>query len=128
MARRWSERGAAAVEFALIAPAVLTLAVGIMEFSRVFNTQAVLSAAAREGVRTMALSSSPSAARTSAKNAATNLGLTDGQIAVTPSTCTTAETQDATAKVTITYNFVFVTGMFGSGLTLSGVGAMRCNG
>ena len=128
MARRWSERGAAAVEFALIAPALLTLAVGIMEFSRVFNAQATLSAAAREGVRSMSLTSSPTAARTTAKSAAGNLNLTDAEIAVTPSTCATTETADATAKVTITYNFVFVTGMFGSGLTLTGVGSMRCNG
>ena len=52
---RASERGAVAVEFAILAPVLVMLLLGIMEFSRAYNAQASLSAAAREGVRVMAI-------------------------------------------------------------------------
>ncbi|MCW2812301.1 MAG: pilus assembly protein TadE [Friedmanniella sp.] len=121
------DRGAAAVEFALVAPLLLAMALGIMEFGRVFNTQTLLSAASREGARTMALQNSATAARTSAKGAATKLALTDAQISV--SSCPAAVTTPATSTtVIITYNFTFVTKLFGSGLTLKGTSVMRCNG
>ena len=50
-----SERGASAVEFALIVPVLVLLVLGIVEFGRGFQVQGTLSAAAREGVRLMAL-------------------------------------------------------------------------
>lgn len=46
-----AERGAAAVEFALIVPALLLLIFGIADFSWVFNQQVSLSNAAREASR-----------------------------------------------------------------------------
>jgi len=49
--RARSDRGAAAVEFALVAPILILLVVGIAEFGRAYNVQNSLSAAAREGVR-----------------------------------------------------------------------------
>ena len=64
------DRGAAAVEFALVMPLLLILVLGIAEFGRAYNIQTTLSAAAREGVRVMALQNSSSAARTSTKSAA----------------------------------------------------------
>ena len=53
--RLQGERGAAIVEFALVVPVLLVLLLGIMEYSKAFNAQSSLAAAAREGARTMAL-------------------------------------------------------------------------
>ena len=52
---RASERGAVAVEFAILAPVLVMLLLGIMEFGRAYNAQISLTNAAREGVRVMAI-------------------------------------------------------------------------
>ncbi|HSM03988.1 MAG TPA: TadE family protein [Longimicrobiales bacterium] len=50
--RSWrSERGQAVVEFALVAPVVLLLILGLVEFARAWNTQQVLTDTARESLR-----------------------------------------------------------------------------
>ncbi len=49
-----SERGAAAVEFALVLPVVLLALIMVVEVVGVGHTQLVVSAAAREGARTAA--------------------------------------------------------------------------
>ena len=54
-----SERGAAAVEFALVLPVLIVLVLGIVEFGRAFQVQSTLAAAAREGVRIVAHSGRP---------------------------------------------------------------------
>ena len=55
MIRMRSERGAAAVEFALVVPILLVLLLGIIEFGRAYNVQISLTHAARETARTMAI-------------------------------------------------------------------------
>jgi Flp pilus assembly protein TadG len=50
--RLWgSEDGQALVEFALVVPLLLLLIVGLIEFARAWNTQQVLTDAAREALR-----------------------------------------------------------------------------
>ena len=49
--RERSERGAAAVEFALVMPLLLLLVFGIVEFGLIMNRQITVTHAAREGVR-----------------------------------------------------------------------------
>lgn len=49
------DRGAAAVEMALVLPVLLFLLMGMIDFGRMFNAQIQLSQAAREGVRLAAL-------------------------------------------------------------------------
>lgn len=125
--RLHDDRGAAAVELALVLPVLLVLIFGIVEFSRAFQVQATLAAAAREGVRTMALEDDAAAARAAARAAATSLtpGLTDADIAVTPSSCATTA---GNATVSITYTQPFFTTFFGTGIDLSADGVMRCHG
>jgi Flp pilus assembly protein TadG len=54
---RWNdERGAAAVEFALVLPLLVLLLFGIIEFSRVWNLKQTLTDAAREGTRIAVIS------------------------------------------------------------------------
>ena len=130
MARRLrGERGASAVEFALIVPLLLLLVLGIAEFGHGFQVQGTLSAAAREGVRVMALQNDPAAAPAAVQNATTTLRprVTAGQIVVTPTDCPVTG-GPTNVRVTITYPMPYLTGFFGSGLTLSGTGVMRCNG
>ena len=131
MARRRprDERGASAVEFALIVPLLVMLVLGIVEFSHAYQVKGTLSAAAREGVRVMALQNDPAAARATVRNAADSLRpvVTDTQIVISPASCPTTGVP-ANVRVTISYRMPYLTGFFGSGLTLSGTGVMRCNG
>ncbi|MCA0143723.1 TadE/TadG family type IV pilus assembly protein [Blastococcus sp. LR1] len=122
------ERGASAVEFAFIVPLLLLLVLGIAEFGRAFQVQGTISAAAREGVRTMALQDDQVAARAAVRNAAGSLNpaITDLQIAI-PQSCA-GRPVGSTVKLTITYPMPFLTDFFGAGLTLTGTGVMRCNG
>jgi Flp pilus assembly protein TadG len=124
------ERGASAVEFAFLVPLLLVLVLGIAEFGRAFQVQGTLSAAAREGVRTMALQDDPAAARSAVRTAAASLdpALTDAQIGITPSSCPVTYPGTATVRVTISYRMPFLTGFFGAGVPLTGTGVMRCNG
>jgi Flp pilus assembly protein TadG len=51
-ARRWRcDGGQALVEFALVVPVLLLLILGLVEFARAWNTQQVLTDAAREALR-----------------------------------------------------------------------------
>ena len=123
------ERGAAAVEFALIVPLLLLLVLGIAELGRAYQLQTVLSGAARDGVRVMALHNDPAAARAAAKASAIGVVLTDAQISVSPSTCAaTGLTPAGTATVTVVAPMRFLTGRLGADFTLTGKGTMRCNG
>lgn len=127
---RASERGAVAVEFAIVAPVLVMLLLGIMEFSRVYNTQASLSAAAREGVRVMAITGNATTAKSIAKSAAASLkpGLQDANITfgpACPSMVSTGTSPQAT--VTITYSLSTLTGIAGP-FTMTGKGAMLCGG
>jgi Flp pilus assembly protein TadG len=124
------QRGASAVEFAFIVPLLIVLVLGIAEFGRAFQVQGTLSAAAREGVRAMALQNDPVAARNVVKDAAASLdpGLTDTQITITPETCPPTGLGSTYVRVTIDYPMPFLTGFFGSGLELTGTGVMRCYG
>lgn len=125
-----SERGAAAVEFAIVVPVLVSLLLGIMEFSRAYNAQASLSAAAREGVRVMAISNDPNAAKSAAENTAVSLqpALVDSNIAfknLDTGTVTCAPGNRMT--VTITYTLSTLTGIAGP-FTMTGQGAMLCGG
>jgi Flp pilus assembly protein TadG len=119
------ERGAVAVEFALLAPVLIMLLLGIMEFGRAYSVQISLSSAAREGVRVMAIGNDTAAARTAGKNAATALqpALTDANITISPATCTTGT--QVTFK--ITYTLATLTGIAGP-FPMEGKGVMVCGG
>jgi Flp pilus assembly protein TadG len=125
---RSRERGAAAVEFALILPVFLLLIVGMLEFARAYNAQISISNAAREAARVMAIHDSPAQARTSAIAAAVSLNpeLVDGDIAITPASCDAAA-PDTAVHVTISYDLPLLTGFF-EPLQIEGVGVMLCGG
>lgn len=126
MRRLQSDSGAAAVEFALVMPLLVLLIMGIVTFGRAYQTQAALAAAAREGVRVMAVRNDPAAARAATEAVVTDLSpaLSDAQVAISPASCSPA----STVTVTTTYPITFLTPLFGSGVTLHGKGTMRCGG
>ncbi|BDE58842.1 pilus assembly protein [Rhodococcus hoagii] len=133
MGRFRSESGAAAVEFALVVPILILLVLGIIEFGRAYNIQNSLSAAAREGVRVMAISKNATAAKAATKQAGLfNPAVTDAQICISTgaSGSCTATTCPAGGTVTLTirYPVEYVTGLFPGSLTLTGKGVMRCGG
>ena len=127
--RMRGERGASAVEFAFIVPLLIVLVLGIAEFGRGFQVQGTISAAAREGVRAMALQNDPAAARAAVRNATSTFdpAVTNAQIVITPSACP-AVGGGTTVRLTIDYDMPFLTGLFGAGVDLTGTGVMRCNG
>lgn len=135
---RASERGAAAVEFAIVVPVLVSLLLGIMEFSRAYNAQAELSAAAREAARVMAMADRTATAqaaaqvnaRTAAKNTAVSLqpGLQESAVQFgTPCPSTIATGTSPQTTVTITYTLSTLTGIAGP-FTMTAKGAMLCGG
>lgn len=118
-----SERGAAAVEFALVVPVLLALLLGIIEFGRAYNVQISLTHAARETARTMAIDNVWGDAVSRGKTAAPSVLLGTGDFAATPAACTPGQQ----ILVTVTHDLESLTGI-ADGLTLTGQAAMRCGG
>lgn len=123
-----TERGAAAVEFALIAVLLLTLVFGIAEFGRMWFLQSSLAAAARDGARTMAVENDQDVAAAAAESVF--IGGEFTTIEITPETGECDSGGQAT--VSLGYEASFMTGFFtpllGDSVTLAGEGVMRCGG
>ncbi|MFC7431454.1 MULTISPECIES: TadE family protein [unclassified Agrococcus] len=121
------DRGAAAVEFAIILPLLAALTLGILAFGHAFHVQTVLDNAAREGVRVAALTTGSTriaaAQQAAIDSASPSIALTRSQVVVTPATCAGG----ANARVTITVPQLPLLGGIGT-IRLSGTGTMRCQG
>jgi hypothetical protein len=121
------DRGAAAVEFALVLPMVLLVVFGLIDFGRMLNAQITLTEAAREGARANALGSSVSSR---VSEATQNLGSATYTV---DKDCAFGADD---AQVTTYYKFQFVTpvgaiakmmgGSWSGSLNLTGVGVMPC--
>ena len=134
------DRGAAAVEMALVMPLLIAMIVGIIDFSRIFNAELQLSQAAREGARMASLlpqtttsaivSADETAIKTRAQLAAANPAFgaalpASGVVVVAPYCTGTAGPSDvATVRVDYVFNGIF----WMQGKTLSQTARMRCGG
>lgn len=129
--RHGGDRGATAVEFALLFPLLMLIVFGTIDFGRALNAQITLTQAAREGVRLEALGQPNVVARTQA--AATGLS----PVAVTETACPPGAAPTADAVVNVSYQFSFVTPIgaiasliggsgLGSPITLTAQGVMPC--
>ncbi|TLM85467.1 pilus assembly protein [Pseudarthrobacter sp. NamE2] len=123
--RNDSERGAAAVEFAILLPLLLMLVLGTIEFGRAYNAQITLTNAARDGVRVMAIANDPTAAKTAAKNAAASVStsISDADITLSTNVCSTGNQ----VTLSINHNLSTITGIAGP-FPMTGKGVMLCGG
>jgi len=126
MRRKTNDRGAAAVEFALVIPVLLLLVLGTIEFSRLYNEQISLANAARSAARVMAIANDQGLAVTAAIQAAPalNPALTGGDIDFSPAACAAG----LNMTVSIDYEASLLTGWFGATLPLHGEAATPCGG
>lgn len=129
------ERGAIAVEMAVLLPLLLLVLIGTMEFGRVFNIQNSLTQAAREGARHGAIHYSDGTmdVEGTALGAAPSLNGLGVAVAHNAGSCAPG----ANVEVTTSLNLASMTGFldiswFGAPgvfpMTLTGVGVMRCGG
>ena len=136
---RFGDRGASAVEFAILVPVLVTILFGIIYFSLYFNARQGVQAAAREGARTASLSANSAAtACTAARSALAGVPV-DGvsvQVATTPpsgstdscATTTYACAASATVYVrvagTVTVSIPFWNG--GGVMSVASTATFRC--
>ena len=142
--RRWRDRGAAAVEFALVMPLLVMILFGIVEFGWMFFVQAQVAAAARVGVRSYAINWNTVAAQNNtaaqneaaAQNTAKAIAMSEVPVPgdvfskVITSPCVTGGSQ---TTLTLTYKYHSLTGLLdgilaSSNITLVGKGSMACGG
>jgi Flp pilus assembly protein TadG len=103
------ERGAAAVEFALILPVLLAVVFGIMEYGWIFYQQFNLAGAVRDGLRqgvTVAQSppNAPGAfAIQKAQSDLQTLGIAPGTVTLTATYAGSSPTKTMTLTATMTY-------------------------
>lgn len=108
--------GAAAVEFAFIAPALCLLAIGIAQFGITLNNYVLLTDAVGTGARQLAVSRGSTTPRSSTVTAVTNAatGLTgtitittsvNGTVCATDTACATALTSAAGQPATVTATY-----------------------
>jgi len=110
MKRMRGEKGAALIEAAVTVPIILLISVGIFEFGRAYQTQQVLTNAAREGARVAVIEGTTDAdVRTRVRDYVTRGGLTtltDGQIVVQRAVPLTGSS--TASSVEINYPFQFM--------------------
>ena len=123
-----NEKGQNLVEFALVVPMLLLLVFGIAEFGRAWMTQNILTGAAREAVRLLAVPE-PLGGPTSANNRAVTVlasaGITADNVVVVDNGASYGA-----VSVTISYSFPvavvgFIPGLDTSTLPLSSTTTMR---
>jgi Flp pilus assembly protein TadG len=129
------DRGAAAVEFALVLPVLLLILFAIIDFGRLLNAQITLSQAAREGARLGALGVAPATVVSRTQAA---MGTITPVVTVNTGTaCPANAGASVDAVVIVSYVFTFITpvsaiaGMFGTAhfgaaITLTAQGEMPC--
>lgn len=128
--RRDDERGAAALEFAIVMIPLFVLLFGIIDFALALNAQQAVTAAAREGVRALALGH-PDDVEARADSAGAPIPGDELDSTITQA-CTA--TPGSAGKVTVTHVYTFITPIpgfvpgLGDSMTLTGMGEMRCGG
>ncbi|WP_269938215.1 TadE/TadG family type IV pilus assembly protein [Arthrobacter sp. HY1533] len=114
------EKGAAAVEFALVVPLLLTLIFGIILFGHAFSVQISLTQAARAAARSMAVENSQASAEAAGR--LNIVGLDSAGFSYSPTSCA----KDLDMVVTVSYN---LTGFWViPDIPISSKASMRCGG
>lgn len=133
MTRRssFSDRGAAAVEFAFVALLLVSLLMGVMEFGRMWAIQGSLAQASRDAARTAAITDDAGAGQDKFGDVFWPLAPGGSTGIVTgsdvPVRTGTPGSEDCRWTVAPTYQASSLTGMFGE-WSITARGSMRCNG
>ncbi|AMB41237.1 pilus assembly protein TadE [Paenarthrobacter ureafaciens] len=129
------ERGAVAIEMAILLPLLLLILIGIIEFGRVLNVQVSLTQAAREGARYAAVHYQDGALDVSgtALAAAPSLNGLGVTVSDNAASCSPGSNVTVTTSVALPSMSGFLdAGFFGAPgifpMNMSGVGVMRCGG
>lgn len=127
--RRERLRGAAIVEFAVVAPVLIAILMGIIEYGYVFLVQQTLTNAAREGARIAVLQSTTSDDPINARIAEIMAAAGIDGYTVTLTHADPAGDPTERVEISVPYNSVSLTGFFGSrDYDLKGRCAMRKEG
>lgn len=126
---RKNRRGAAAVEFALVAPVFFLLVFGMIEYGRMVMVQQLLTNAAREGARRGVLDGSTTAeVSTAVTNYLSGASVNGATVTVTPNPPSSATFgQPVTVQVSVPFNAVswLPSPLFLGGRTLTSTAIMR---
>lgn len=133
---RSKERGAAAVEFALVAPILFAVIIGTVEFGSAWSSRAQLNNAAMASVRSYTINQN--VGTRNAPITAIAPGLTASCSPSVPNricwegassgTCPTVQDNSLTpVKVTVYYNKPTTTRLFGTTIRVKAMGTARCN-
>ena len=118
-----AERGVVAVEMVVVAPVLIMLLLGVVEFGRYYNASINVTSAAREAVRKVALYDSASAA------AAATAAASPVTVSVDAVTPCPASGIGGDASITLTSAFTFDAFLVGLGnKTITRTAVMRCGG
>ncbi len=129
-APRSTERGAAMVEFAVVVPVLFALLFSIIQFGIAYNRVQALHAAAREGARTAALSTSSSAdinARVTSALGGVTFD-TPPSVSITPGSnnpCEDRQGESVRVELSAPYTIELPL-LFSQTITLEGHGEFRC--
>lgn len=132
------DRGAAAVEFALVLPILLLLVFGIVDFGRAYHEQVTLTHGAREGVRLLAFGGDYGDVQARLDNG-TLLPGSSGDASISTGASATCDDSTDDAQLVLTEEFTFITPLPGfaalyggtawsSTISMSGKAVMRCGG
>ncbi len=138
MATRQRDRGAAAVEMAIVLPMLLLVIAGLTDLGRAFYYQIVVSNAAREGARMLALNYTTTQMQNRVTTAAIDItGVTTPLFTACPSSIPAPPSTPPAASVTVQatgFQWMFlgdISTLFGATIptpTLQSKASMRCTG
>lgn len=129
--RRTERRGAAAVEFAIVAPLFFMLVFGCIEFGRALMVQQILTNASRVGARqAITLNATEEEVVSSALAYATNTSVSGVSVTVTPSPAAAAAGDMVSVTVAVPFSSVswIPSPWFMGGATLDATSVMRKEG
>ena len=129
--RRFRERGAAAVEMALVLPFLVLLLGGIVDLGRAFMAEVVVTNAAREGSRMAQIDRNATTTGTSIQNraVAAATGVASPTVVATPTTaCSNSATAQVTVTVSTSFDWLFLAALPGltNPQTLTGTSTIGC--